>query len=170
VLEYWFYSPGSVNQIVFADTINWAGWDQIAIPFTRIGGSGDWQYHSLVVNQTASGARSGIMFFDDAIVYMPTAIEETGAEASDLSVYPNPAFSSVTVTYTLKHSAEVSLDLFTSDGRKAANIFRGRENAGSCLHHLTPAADLPAGNYIVRLEARSPAAIFSSSVILVIVK
>ncbi len=76
VLEYWFYSPGSVNQIVFADTVDWAGWDLITVPFSRIGGNGDWQYHSLVINQTPGGAKQGTMIFDDAMVITPTAISE----------------------------------------------------------------------------------------------
>ena len=73
-LEYWFYSPGSVNQIVAAATINWAGWDLISIPVSSIGGSGEWQYHSIVVRQSADGSKSGTMYFDDAMVITPTGI------------------------------------------------------------------------------------------------
>jgi hypothetical protein len=167
VLEYWFYSPGSVNQIVFADTVDWAGWDLVAVPFSRIGGSGDWQYHSLVINQTPGGAKQGTMIFDDAIVITPTAIREVMEDESDLSVYPNPSSSSATVTYNLRSAAEVSLDLYTPDGRRAVNIFHGRENPGPCVHQWTLSDYLPAGNYIIRLEARSPAGVSSSSVMFI---
>ena len=47
-----------------------------------------------------------------------------------------------------------------TDGRKAGNIFQGQENPGPGLHQWTPSDDLPAGNYIIRLEARSPAGVF----------
>jgi hypothetical protein len=163
VLEYWFYSPGSVNQIVFADTVDWAGWDLVSVPFSRIGGSGDWQYHSLVINQTPGGAKQGSMIFDDAMVITPTSISEAREDEIDFIVYPNPSSSSATVTYSLSAAAEVSIDLFTPDGRRAENIFHGKENPGTCLHQWTPPGDLPAGNYIIRLEARSQAGVSSSS-------
>jgi hypothetical protein len=170
VLEYWFYSPGSVNRIVFADTVDWAGWDLITVPFSRIGGNGDWQYHSLVINQTPEGAKHGTMVFDDAMVITPTAITEEREAGSDFTVYPNPSSSSVTVTYTLTAAAEVSLDLYTPDGRLAGHIFSGKENPGPCLHQWLPSADLPAGSYIIRLEARSQAGITTSSVMFIRVR
>jgi hypothetical protein len=170
VLEFWFYSPGTINQIVYADTIDWAGWDLVTVPFSRIGGNGDWQYHSLVINQTPGGAKHGTMVFDDAIVITPTGISEAGDDGVALTVYPNPSSSSATVTYVLKDAAEVSLDLFTPDGRRAENIFHGMENPGPCLHQWTPSVNLPAGSYIIRLEARSPAGISTSSVLCVRVR
>ena len=83
------------------------------MPFSRIGGYGDWQYHSLVINQVTGEARQGTMIFDDAMVITPTAISEAVEDGSDLSVYPNPSSSSVTVTYLLRSAADVSIDLFT---------------------------------------------------------
>jgi len=170
VLEYWFYSPGTVNQIVFADTVDWAGWDLVSVPFSRIGGYGDWQYHSLVINQTPGGAKQGTMIFDDAMVITPTEIRDTGEDGSDLSVFPNPSSSSATVTYTLRSAAEVSVDLFTPDGRIVENIFHGSENPGPCLHYWTPSAGLTAGSYIIRMEARSPEGVSSSSVMFIRVR
>ena len=89
-LEYWFYSPGSVNQIVAATTINWAGWDLISIPVSSIGGSGEWQYHSIVVRQSAEGSGSGTMYFDDAMLITPTGIDDPTDAGPDLVIYPNP--------------------------------------------------------------------------------
>ncbi|MCK7540664.1 MAG: hypothetical protein MZV63_62145 [Marinilabiliales bacterium] len=70
-LEYWFYSPGSkrINQTVAAATINWAGWDQIAIPVSSIGGSGEGSITALSSGSHAVGSKSGTMYFDDAMVY-----------------------------------------------------------------------------------------------------
>jgi hypothetical protein len=163
ILEFWFYSPGTVNQIVIADTIDWAGWDLISIPFSSIGGSGDWQYHSLVIRQTASGAKNGTMYFDDAIVFTPTGIEDVAYDPVDLLVYPNPFSSNMTVAYYLKAVCDVSVDILNSDGKKVANIFRGNEGPGECLHHWIPSDDIPAGAYIVRVT-RSHHGISSASV------
>jgi hypothetical protein len=63
------------------------------------------------------------MIFDDAIVITPTAISEAVEDDSDLMVYPNPSSSAATVTYILRSAAEVSLDLFTPDGRKLRTSF-----------------------------------------------
>jgi len=163
ILEYWFYSPGSVNQIVFADTIDWAGWDLIAIPFSKIGGTGDWQYHSLVVRQVETGAKSGTMYFDDAMVFIPTGIEETPDDPVHLLVYPNPFSSFMTVEYYLDSFSGVSVDVVGSDGKKLANIFTGDEGPGKCQHDWTVPDDIPAGVYMVRVT-RSHHGISSSSI------
>lgn len=151
ILEYWFYSPGSVNQIVVADTIDWAGWDLVSIPFTAIGGSGDWQYHSIVIRQTGEGAKSGTMFFDEGFVFIPMAVEKISEEPAGLLVYPNPFSASLTVTYYLPNFSAVSVEVFNSEGKKIAIIFTGTEGPGECLHYWTPPCDMPAGVYVIRV-------------------
>lgn len=163
ILEYWFYSPGTVNQIVIADTIDWAGWDFIPIPFSGIGGTGDWQYHSLVIRQSASGAKSGTMYFDDAMVFTPTGIADVSDGQADLLVYPNPFSSYLTVEYFLEYFSGVTVDLFNSDGKKVANIFRGDEGPGRCMHQWTVTDDISEGVYLV-MVTRSHNGISSSSV------
>lgn len=153
-LEYWFYSPGSVNQIVPAATINWAGWDLIAIPFSSIGGSGDWQYHSIVVRQTGSGLKSGTMYFDDAMVITPTGIEDREEDASGLSLYPNPVNGEGTVSFFLQAPAEVNISLYASDGNLAAVLFAGELDAGENTVTWHPSQALAPGVYTVRLGVR----------------
>lgn len=153
-LEYWFYSPGSVNQIVPAATINWAGWDLVAIPFSSIGGSGDWQYHSIVVRQTGTGLKSGTMYFDDAIVITPTGIEDQDDETVELSVYPNPVKEEGTVSFFLQAPAEVSISLFASDGSLAAVLFSGELDAGENTVMWYPSQIVAPGVYTVRLGIR----------------
>jgi hypothetical protein len=153
-LEYWFYSPGSVNQIVPAATINWAGWDLIAIPFSSIGGSGDWQYHSIVVRQTGTGLRSGTMYFDDAMVITPTGIEDREEDASGLAVYPNPVKGEGKVTFFLQAPSEVSISLYASDGSLAAVLFSGEADAGENTLMWYPSQALAPGVYAVRLGIR----------------
>ncbi len=129
-LEYWFYSPGTVNQIVAATTINWAGWDQISIPLSSIGGSGEWQYHSIVVNQSAAGLKSGTMYFDDAMVMTPTAINEEEYTDSELLLYPNPVITQGRVTFFLRAPCHAVVNLYSSDGSLVANLFSGQCGSG----------------------------------------
>lgn len=154
-LEYWFYSPGSVNRIVPAATINWAGWDLIAIPFSSIGGSGDWQYHSIVVRQTGSGLKSGTMFFDDAMVITPTGIEDQDDEAAELAVYPNPVKTEGTVSFILQAPSEVNISLYASDGSFTALIFAGDLGAGNNTVRWHPSPAVAPGIYSLRLGIRN---------------
>lgn len=170
LLEYWFYSSGSTNHIVYVDTLDWAGWDLKTIPVSSIGGSGERLYHSVVVRQTQVGSKSGTVWFDDAMVIVPTAVEEIEHEAGSLALFPNPASSSVTITYDLDSRSAVSVDLFTADGRRALNIFTGTEEPGPKIHQWTPPSLLPAGTYIIRLEKMSPAGISSSAEMLMLVR
>lgn len=154
-LEYWFYSPGSVNRIVPTATINWAGWDLIAIPFSSIGGSGDWQYHSIVVRQTGSGLKSGTMFFDDAMVITPTGIEDQDDEAAELAVYPNPVKTEGTVSFILQAPSEVNISLYASDGSFTALIFAGDLGAGNNTVRWHPSPAVAPGIYSLRLGIRN---------------
>jgi hypothetical protein len=154
-LEFWFYSPGSVNQIVEAARINWAGWDLISIPLSSIGGSGEWQYHSVVVRQSSEGLKSGTIYFDDAMVITPTGIGNTEDDGTELSVYPNPLTSEGRITFFLQSAGEVVLDIFASDGSLAANVFSGTMDAG--VHSLpwSPSPAITPGVYTLRLSHRT---------------
>jgi hypothetical protein len=153
-LEYWFYSPGPVNQIVAATTINWAGWDLISIPMSSIGGSGDWQYHSLVVSQSATGLKSGTMYFDDAMVFTPTGIEDEEANDADLLLYPNPVRSEGRVTFFIQSPCHAMLNLYSSDGSLAANLFSGQCVSGPHTVEWYPATSVAPGVYTLRLSLR----------------
>jgi hypothetical protein len=153
-LEYWFYSPGSVNQIVSAATIDWAGWDLIAIPFSSIGGSGDWQYHSLVVVQDPNGLRSGTMYFDDAMVISPTGVEVQEYDDLELALYPNPVTDEGRITFFLQSGSEVDIDLFRSDGTLTANLFTGTMEAGAHTIPWYPSPAITPGAYTLRLSFR----------------
>lgn len=153
-LEYWFYSPGSVNQIVAATTVNWAGWDLVAIPVSSIGGSGDWQYHSIVVRQSAAGAKSGTMYFDDAMVMTPTGIEDEEYSDAGLLLYPNPVRTEGRVTFFLQAPCQAVLNLYSSDGSLVENLFSGQCGSGPQSVEWYPASSVAAGVYTLRLSLR----------------
>lgn len=154
-LEYWFYSPGSVNQIVGASPVNWAGWDLITIPVSSIGGSGEWQYHSLVVRQNSSGLKSGTMYFDDAMVIIPTGIDEAEASETRLAVYPNPVTDRGMISFFLQSSGQVVIELYTADGRPVVNLFSGIKDAGVQSVPWYPSPAITPGVYTLRLSYRA---------------
>ena len=154
-LEYWFYSPGSVNQIVDAATINWAGWDLIAIPMSSIGGSGEWQYHSVVVRQNSEGLKSGTVYFDDAMVITPTGIDDPEDDETGLTLFPNPVTSEGRIAFFLQSAGQVVLDLFASDGSLVAGIFSGSVDAGAHSLPWSPSPAITPGVYTLRLSHRA---------------
>jgi hypothetical protein len=150
-LEYWFYSPGSVNQIVAASQVNWAGWDLITIPFSAIGGTGEWQYHSLVIRQNSAGLKSGTMYFDDATVISPTGIEEPEFPAADLLVYPNPVSKEGMISFYLRSSGFAEVNLYSSDGRLVKCIYDGPLSEGSHSIPWYPSQAVAPGVYTLRV-------------------
>lgn len=61
-----------------------------------------------------------------------TGIKKTGTmESFDfIQSYPNPFRHTLTISYTLKHEAEVSLSIFDSLGRKVGEIVKERQASG----------------------------------------
>ncbi|MGE5500083.1 MAG: T9SS type A sorting domain-containing protein, partial [Syntrophothermus sp.] len=78
----------------------------------------------------------------------------SGSETVDngLKVYPNPFNSSATISFSLMEQDRVNLDLFNILGQKVKTITELTAAKGS--HQLRfDAADLPAGIYILRINA-----------------
>jgi hypothetical protein len=153
-LEYWFYSPGTVNQIVGATTINWAGWDLISIPISSIGAGGPWQYHSIVIRQTSTGSKKGTMYFDDAMVITPTGVDDEVTADTELLISPNPASSAGRVTFFISSPCQAELNLYGSDGSLVVNLFGGRCGQGHQIVDWQPSSAVAPGVYTLRLSIR----------------
>lgn len=154
-LEYWFYSTGTINQIVSVDTIDWAGWELKSIPCSKIGGSGERSYHSVVIRQTETGQKSGAILFDAAMIIEPTAIDDFPASnKSDFFSYPNPFSETSSVTFTLSEKSNVKLDVFTLSGQKICEVFSEEMEPGSYERKWTPSASVVSGMYMYRFEIK----------------
>jgi hypothetical protein len=159
-LEYWFYSSGSTNQIVSVDTIDWAGWDLKIIPFSKIGGSGERLFHSVVITQTTDGAKSGTIYFDDAQLLLPTLINDTYLNEADIYSYPNPFISTSSVSFTLKERTQVKLEVYTLSGQRIDLIFKGESEPGNYVYNWTPSSSVKSGIYLFRLEYHKTSTVF----------
>ena len=153
-LEFWFYSPGTVNQVVGAGTIDWAGWNLVTIPFSSIGGSGEWQYHSLVIRQRSAGARTGAMYFDDAMVISVTGIDDNRYDETEMTLWPNPVSTAGKVSFVLESPAHADLNVWSSDGRLVAHLFDGFCETGMQTVEWNPATSAGPGLYSIRLSLR----------------
>jgi len=153
-LEFWFYSPGTVNQIVDAGTINWAGWNLVTIPFSAIGGSGEWQYHSLVVRQRSAGALTGVIYFDDAMVISPTGIDDSRYDETEMILWPNPVTTAGRVAFLLESPAHAELTVWSSDGRLVASLLDRFCEPGMQTVDWNPSVAVAPGVYSIRLRLR----------------
>ena len=135
----------------------------ISIDYPEILLRSDIEYweESLLVNwyvETISGAdtidcNSEFSFRIEANSGVPSG--PSGSVIKDfeiLSTYPNPFNSSTSIRYSLPVSSEVSISLFDLNGCRVTNLLNGWKSTGMHVAAIE-AATLPAGLYIVRLEA-----------------
>ena len=157
ILEYWFYSSGTTNQIVVVDTINWAGWEFKSIPQTLIGGTGDRSFHSVVIRQTTVGEKSGSLWFDEAIIHGEIGDEDPEEpEEYDLLVYPNPARYQATIVADITERSKVIIRIYNSSGRLTGNLTDSLLEPGRHPIDWAPPPSAGSGIYFIRMEIRTP--------------
>ncbi len=68
--------------------------------------------------------------------------------------YPNPFNPSTTISYSIKNSEQVTLEVFDIQGRKVATLVNERQNAGEYTFNFD-ASSLSSGIYLYRLTTNS---------------
>ncbi|MHB2154098.1 Ig-like domain-containing protein [Calditrichota bacterium GD2] len=158
LLQLLFDRGNEKNMVVWQDTINWAGWKMLMVPLDSIGGSGDYNFHSVVVKQLNGGYTEGVLYLDDAQYDMIiTALEDENpanllpAKLALHQNYPNPFNPLTTIVYQIPESGEVQLALYNVLGQKIADLVKARQQPGT--HKITIRADnLASGVYLYRLK------------------
>jgi hypothetical protein len=98
----------------------------------------------------ASSARATRIYFQ-----MATGIEENKTEIPKklaLNVTPNPVHGHMALTYKLPNAGNVSMKLFSTDGRLVRDLEHGAKQAGVYTVNANT-SDLASGTYFVVLEA-----------------
>jgi endonuclease/exonuclease/phosphatase family metal-dependent hydrolase len=67
-------------------------------------------------------------------------------------VFPNPFNSQATIAYTLDQTADVSVDIYTTQGRLVSTMMEGAQLPGQHFVRWVPDADA-SGIYLIRLDA-----------------
>lgn len=81
-----------------------------------------------------------------------TGIQSTAAEEMQFKIYPNPAIDMLNIRYSLKENADVSINLYSIDGREITRLYEGNQAMGS--HALQQRTSiLEAGTYYCELTA-----------------
>jgi hypothetical protein len=155
-LEYWFYySPGPFV-IISIDTINWTGWKLKFIPTSQIPGTAR-TLAGIVINQVASGSRSGTLYFDEITVGNTiTNVESSEKEMLPTSIvleqnYPNPFNPSTAISYQLSAFNLVRLKIFDILGKEVADLVNAEQPPGR-FTVVWNASLFPSGVYYCRMQ------------------
>ncbi len=155
-LEYWFYSEGTINQIVPYGPIDWAGWEFITVPFSSIGGTGNRQFHSIVITQTANGVKEGKIYADNAQIIWPTGIatDYLSTDFVNLHAFPNPFATSSTLQFALPENGSLKVEVFNLFGQKIETLFNGNTTLRIQNFTWTPIS-VASGMYYYKVEYQS---------------
>ncbi|MFP4527423.1 MAG: T9SS type A sorting domain-containing protein, partial [Candidatus Kapaibacterium sp.] len=91
-------------------------------------------------------------------------IEKADAEGFEFKAYPNPASSFANVMFSVPESGNVNIALYDAIGNKVMTIADAQFDAGSHSASIN-AADLSAGNYILRITAGNNTAVTKITII-----
>ena len=81
----------------------------------------------------------------------PENVEQLLANEIDLAIFPNPATSVATVSFSLEAGRNVSVNLFSVTGGMIGNVYEGISTAGKNTVRLNTAGYTP-GVYFVELQ------------------
>ncbi|MEZ4777627.1 MAG: T9SS type A sorting domain-containing protein [Bacteroidia bacterium] len=85
---------------------------------------------------------------------LTTAVDKNQFAATNVSIYPNPTSGAFNLTFTLDKNTSVAASLWNIQGQKIASLFSARQfTAGTHQLNWSDFQALPAGTYIIRLEA-----------------
>ena len=155
-IEYWFTDAGSNNVEVMIDTLDWTGWKMKFIPIGDIPGTGEKQFHSIVINQTENGSLTGELFFDGVQSDVVTSVDENGnLVVTDYELfqnYPNPFNPSTNIRYNIPEAGIVSLKLYDILGNEIATLVDTEKSAGPHSVELN-ASNYASGVYFYKLTS-----------------
>lgn len=81
-----------------------------------------------------------------------TGIESAENFITSLQTFPNPADQSTEISWTIRNSGQVSIELFNMVGEKINTVFNGNVQAGNQRTQFDTGR-IPAGLYFIRINA-----------------
>jgi len=78
-------------------------------------------------------------------------------EQTSFSLFPNPAKEQVTITYSLKQTGNVEINMYGVDGRKISNLFNNAVNEGEHVQSLLLPTEVKPGIYLIQLITNNTA-------------
>ncbi len=81
----------------------------------------------------------------------PSSVNDLSKGISSLQVYPNPVFTSATVSFHLEEKQNIRIDLVSMNGQTIETLFQGKKMAGEQQVEFSRNNNLPNGGYFVKI-------------------
>jgi len=82
---------------------------------------------------------------------MLAGINTMESESTSFSIFPNPAKEQVTITYNLKKTTNVEINMYGLDGRKICNLLNNVVGEGNYTQGLSLPSEITPGIYFIQL-------------------
>ncbi len=136
------------NGTIYSETINWKA---------PVSGTGTVSFWSVLNAVNGDGNSSGDSWNVHHIVISewPTGLGVATIEENplQLSIFPNPAKDKVNITYNLKQSTELTVNLYGIDGRLISNLENNTVTEGEHTQNLMLPSAIKPGLYLIQLIA-----------------
>jgi Secretion system C-terminal sorting domain len=145
-------SIGPSNMTTFPNTgnaIDESNYGGIGMPHVVVMGGTD---HHIYYNQK-NGSNDGVAIANAITQALnTTGVAHTGNGRSDMSIYPNPARSRITVEYRLEQYTNVTIEVFNVIGSKVKAVLQSEQAAGSHSVDVNFENNFPKGIYFVKIN------------------
>lgn len=84
--------------------------------------------------------------------FLGSASVNENSAVSGLNVFPNPANAEVKVSFTLKESSDITIEIVDVTGRVVATVMKEKAFRGEIIKTFNTAA-IAQGNYVIRINA-----------------
>jgi hypothetical protein len=81
----------------------------------------------------------------------PAGISELADSKTNLSFFPNPASDNLNLSYFLEKASTIQIQIFNMEGKKVADLFNQKMDAGAQTYTATLPTDLAKGTYLLNL-------------------
>ncbi len=136
------FNDSITSSINYSSTNGWQSWQN----FTNELYLSEGNYIMEVVAQQDA---FNINYFDFSII---DAIENKNSEVSNISVYPNPAVSAISLEFNNSTNDEVSIRLYTMGGQLVQTLFEGSSEMGRNDYDFNLSSSLNKGLYFIEIK------------------
>jgi hypothetical protein len=146
-----FTNTQSQEAEVETTAIDWAGWKFISTKVQNSKLTGDILFKGIIIRQEAKGLTTGTIYLDDLTGnFKPVGIETevNNPKIFSITCFPNPVKDRISFEFNIPWRAEVSICIYSFDGKLVNSLFSETLNKGKYLKSWEKS--LPNGCYIYR--------------------